>query len=171
MSAKKGVNNFKKIQDNKIKENTIKIENALSIFPHDIPKITLSKVIHKVADITGLHFTTIRKNENYTKLCNDKFISMTIKSKRGNKKEIPQEDSINRLLVLENVNLKNQITSLTNVIKRLEENQNSAEPSEDKKYEEKFNLILNHFKDHIEIKDGNVYDPYSEIRAIFLCKL
>lgn len=117
MAIKKGQNNFKKIQDQKVRENTLKIENALSNLPKDIEKITLSKVVRLVAKETGLHFTTINKNAKYTEMCNEKYLSLKL-SEIGNKSKGDSNEV--RLLKHENTNLKNQIAILKKVIVNLE---------------------------------------------------
>lgn len=45
MKTKKGVNHFKKSQDEKVKENTRKIEVALSNLPNKIEKVTVRPVL------------------------------------------------------------------------------------------------------------------------------
>lgn len=56
MKTKKGVNHFKKSQDEKVKENTRKIEVALSNLPNKIEKVTsLTFFILKIPFI--FHFT------------------------------------------------------------------------------------------------------------------
>lgn len=169
MSVKKGVNNFKKMQDDKVAQNTIAIETALSKLPKKIDKVSLSKIVNMVAKLAGLHPTTIRKNEKYLNLCNDKFLSMAIKlpTIKKNSVNIDYERKI-RLLELENSNLKNQIISLSNVVNRLEVDGNKENIATDN-YKEKFEKLLKHFENHIEIRDGQVIDPYAAIRPIVIC--
>lgn len=171
MSVKKGVNNFKKMQDDKIAKNTIAIETALSKLPKKIDKVSLSKIVNMVANLTGLHSTTIKKNEKYLSLCNDKFLSMAIKLPTIKKtaENIDYERKI-RLLELENSNLKNQVVSLSNVVSRLEKDENKESLTTDD-YKEKFEKLLKHFEQHIIIKDGKLIDPYSEIRPVFICNI
>ena len=123
MSIKKGHNNFKKIQDQKVKENTLKIENALNNLPKKIDKVTLSKVVKLVANETGLHFTTINKNEKYTAMCNEKYLNFKLNDMdKGKKNKNVETDNEIRLLKLDNTNLKNQIIGLKNVIQRFKLN-------------------------------------------------
>jgi FtsZ-binding cell division protein ZapB len=75
-----------------------------------------------------------------------------------------------RLLELENANLKNQNLSLNNVVRRLETGDNSSN-SENDDYKEKFEALLEHFKDQIEIRDGKVIDPYGGIRPVEICDI
>lgn len=170
MSAKKGQNNFKKMQDKKVKENTLKIEVALSKLPKKIEKVTLSKVIKFVSNETCLHPTTIKKNSKYTELCNQQYLSLKLNDIKKNKNN--ENNNEMRLLKLENSNLKNQIISLKNVISKLEENGlNHLDLSEKEDYKNKFNALLEHFKNQLEIKDGQVIDPYSGIRPVLICNL
>ena len=155
MSVKKGQNNFKKMQERKVKENTLKIEKALSNLPKKIEKITLSKVVKLVAKETGLHFTTINKNEKYTEMCNEKYLSLKLNDiKKGKSKNSVQDNEI-RLLKLENTNLKNQITSLKNVIQRLESGSDNLEDSVN--YKDKFE---NHLI-YILLRQHNMYPHQS----------
>lgn len=167
MSVKKGQNNFKKVQEKKVRENTLKIEKALSNLPKKIEKITLSKVVRLVAKETGLHFTTINKNEKYTAMCNEKYLSLKLNDiEKGKSKNSVQDNEI-RLLKLENTNLKNQIISLKNVIQRLESGNANAVDSVD--YKDKFEKLLKHFENQLEIQDGKVIDPYAGVRPVFVC--
>lgn len=170
MSVKKGQNNFKKMQDKKVKENTLKIEIALSKAPKKIEKVTLSKVVKFVSNETGLHPTTIKKNDKYTEMCNQKYLLLKLNDiKKSNNSE---NDNELRLLKLENTNLKNQIVSLKNVISKLEENGlNNSDSSENEDYKIKFNALLNHFKDQLEITDDQVIDPYSGVRPVLICNV
>ena len=104
MSVKKGQNNFKKVQEKKVKENTLKIEKALSNLPKKIEKVTLSKVVRLVAKETGLHFTTINKNEKYTEMCNQKYLSLKLNDVEKSKKKNSESDNEVRLLKIENTN-------------------------------------------------------------------
>lgn len=171
MSVKKGVNNFKKMQDDKIAKNTIAIETALSKLPKKIDKVSLSKIVNMVANLAGLHSTTIKKNEKYLNLCNDKFLSMAIKLPAVKKtaESIDYERKI-RLLELENSNLKNQVVSLSNVVSRLESGHNK-ENTEIYAYKENFEKLLKHFDSYIEIRDGQVIDPYAGVRPVVICTL
>ena len=169
MSVKKGQNNFKKMQERKVKENTLKIEKALANLPKKIEKVTLSKVVKLVAKETGLHFTTINKNEKYTTMCNEKYLSLKLNDiEKGKNKNSVQDNEI-RLLKLENTNLKNQITSLKNVIQRLESGSANFEDSVD--YKDKFEKLLKHFENQLEIQDGKVIDPYAGVRPVLVCEL
>lgn len=38
-------------------------------------------------------------------------------------------------------------------------------------HKEKFEALLNHFSDQIEIKDGKVIDPFGGIRPVEICLL
>lgn len=171
MSVKKGINNFKKMQDDKVAKNTIAIENAINNLPKKIEKVSLSKIVNMVSNLTGLHSTTIKKNETYLNLCNEKFLSMAIQLPKNNKKleNIDYERKI-RLLELENSTLKNQVISLSNVVSRLEFNEN-RENLIINDYKEKFEALLNHFKDFLVIKDGEIIDMHSSIRPVIICKL
>lgn len=171
MSVKKGVNNFKKMQDDKIAKNTIAIETALSNLPKKIDKVSLSKIVNIVANLTGLHSTTIKKNEKYLNLCNDKFLSMAIKLPISKKSSdnIDYERKI-RLLELENSNLKNQVSLLNNVVKRLENNDIQDNINTDH-YKIKFEKLLKHFDKYIIIEEGKIIDPYSNLRPTIICDL
>lgn len=171
MSVKKGVNNFKKMQDDKIAKNTIAIETALSKLPKKIDKVSLSKIVNMVAKLTDLHSTTIKKNEKYLKLCNDKFLSMAINIPTSKKtsENIDYERKI-RLLELENSNLKNQIISLSNVVNRLESHGNKENTGTDN-YKEHFEALFNHFKNFLEVRDGEIIDMHGSVRPIVICKL
>lgn len=171
MSVKKGVNNFKKMQDDKIARNTIAIETALSKLPKKIDKVSLSKIVNMVAKLAGLHSTTIKKNEKYLNLCNDKFLSMAIKlpTIKKTSENIDYERKI-RLLELENSNLKNQVVSLSNVVSRLEVNGNKKNTEIDN-YKEHFEALFNHFKDLLEVRDGEIIDMHGSIRPIVICKI
>lgn len=171
MSVKKGVNNFKQMQIDKVAKNTIAIETALNKLPKKIDKVSLSKIVNMVADLTGLHSTSIKKNKKYLNLCNDKFLSMVIKLPANKKRSenIDYERKI-RLLELENSNLKNQIISLNNVVSRLE-SYGIEECSEKDNYKEKFEKLLKHFESYIEIRDNQVIDPYAGVRPVVICKL
>lgn len=171
MSVKKGVNNFKKMQDDKIAKNTIAIETALNKLPKKIDKVSQSKIVNMVAKLTGLHSTTIKKNEKYLNLCNDKFLSMAIKLPviKKTSENIDYERKI-RLLELENSNLKNQVVSLSNVVSRLEVNGNK-ENTEIDNYKEKFEAIVKHFENQLKIDGEYLTDPYSAIRPVIICKL
>ena len=169
MSVKKGQNNFKKMQERKVKENTLKIEKALDNLPKKIEKVTLSKVVKLVAKETGLHFTTINKNEKYTEMCNEKYLSLKLNDVEKGKKKNSEADNEVRLLKLENTNLKNQITSLKNVIQRLESGNYNGEETID--YKDKFEKLLKHFENQLEIQDGKVIDPYAGVRPVLVCEL
>lgn len=170
MSAKKGINNFKKSQDEKVRVNTRKIEEALSKLPKKIEKVTLSKVVRLVAKETGLHFTTINKNEKYTAMCNEKYLNLKLNAMdKGKKKKNNELDNEIRLLRLDNANLKNQVQTLSNVIQRLEEGGTSVEDEAKLDYKEKFEALLSHFSSQLEIKDGKVIDPFGGIRAVVIC--
>ena len=172
MNTKKRINHFKKSQDEKVRENTKKIEIALSNLPKKIEKVTLSKVVRLVAKETGLHFTTINKNETYTAMCNEKFLSLQLNSMdKGKKKKNTELDNELRLLQLENANLKNQVKTLSNVVQRLEEGGASVESEEQVDYKDKFEKLLKHFEDQLEIKDGQVIDPYAGIRPVVICNI
>jgi hypothetical protein len=69
MGLKKGMSNFKSKQQATIVENTQKIETTLNEFPKDFEKPSLSRVIYFVAKKTGLHISTIKKNEDYLRMC------------------------------------------------------------------------------------------------------
>lgn len=170
MSAKKGENRFKETQMKKIIENKIKVTNALNSFPKNFEALTLSKVVKFVSENTGLHTTTIKKNDTYIEMCNDFYLSkMTILKET---KEGFSEDKKYRVLELENANLKNQIKSLQGVIQRLENDGIKTDKYiTDDNYKLQFEAMLEHFKDQIEIKDGTVVDPYSGIRETVICKI
>jgi Leucine-rich repeat (LRR) protein len=172
MSIKKGHNNFKKVQDQKVKENTLKIENALNNLPKKIDKVTLSKVVKLVANETGLHFTTINKNEKYTEMCNEKYLNFKLNDMdKGKKNKNTETDNEIRLLKLDNTNLKNQIIGLKNVIQRLETCDNVGEENSDNDYKENFEKLLKHFENQLEVKDGKVVDPFAGVRPVLICKL
>ena len=162
MSVKKGQNNFKELQEKKIKETTQKIEMAISKLPKHMDKITLAKIIRFVSDEIGMHYTTIYKNEIYKDMCNQEFLRRSFKKvgKIKNKDIVFLEGNM-RLLELENTNLKNQLTSLNNVIRRLESD--NREHSSTNKYKEKFEAILEHLKDQFNIRDVKVIDLFAGI--------
>lgn len=170
MSVKKGQNNFKELQEKKVKETTQKIEIAISKLPKNMEKITLAKIIRFVSDEIGMHYTTIYKNEIYKDMCNQEFLRRSFKKlgKRKNQDVAFLEGKM-RLLELENTNLKNQIISLNNVIRRLESGYVDAETTDD--YKDKFEALLEHFKDQIEIRDGKVIDPFGGIRPVEICDI
>lgn len=170
MGLKKGMSNFKDKQLATILENTQKIEQALNEFPKDTLKHSLSKVIAFVSEKTGLHITTIKKNEDYLRMCEDVYLNLMKVKSSGNNKEIIELKKTVRTLELENSNLKNQITSLSNVIKRLEKYEN-VETNVDNKYKEAVFALLEHFKEQLEISNGEVVDPYSGARPKLICKL
>ena len=170
MGLKKGMSNFKDKQLATILENTQKIEQALKEFPNDIIKPSLSKVIAFVSKKTELHITTIKKNEDYLRMCEDVYLNLMKVKSSGNNKEIIELKKTVRTLELENSNLKNQITSLSNVIKRLEKSEN-LEVNTDSKYKEAVFALLEHFKDQLEVANGEVVDPYSGARPKLICKL
>lgn len=164
------MSNFKDKQLATILENTQKIEQALNEFPKDTIKPSLSKVIAFVSEKTGLHITTIKKNEDYLRMSEDVYLNlMKVKSSVNNKEIVELKKSV-RTLELENSNLKNQIVSLSNVIKRLEKSEN-IETSVDNKYKEAVFALLEHFKDQLEVSNGEVVDPYSSARPKLICKL
>lgn len=171
MGLQKGVNNFKQKQADTVKENTNKLVEALK----DIPKescVSLSKVMYYVAEKTNLHISTIKKNKDYVQICEETFLkAMNVKSNL-NLKEILELKSQIRNLELEKTNLNNQIISLSNVIKRLENDEGKQKNSkEDSKYKEALFALLEHFKNQIQIVDGKVIDPYSSLRPVTICKI
>lgn len=169
MSVKKGQNNFKKMQERKVKENTLKIEKALANLPKKIEKVTLSKVVKLVTKETGLHFTTINKNEKYTEMCNGKYLSLKLNDIEKGKNKNSEQDNEIRLFKLENAKLKNQIKSLKNVIQRLESRNSNNEDSVD--YKDKFEKLLKHFENQLEIQNGKVIDPYAGVIPVLVCEL
>lgn len=171
MSVKKGQNNFKKLQEKKIKETTQKIEMAISKLPKNMEKVTLAKIIRFVSDEIGMHYTTIYKNEDYKDMCNQEFLRRSLdKVGKTKNKDIAFLEGKVRLLELENANLKNQNISLNNVVRRLETGDNSSNSTNDD-YKEKFEALLEHFKDQIEIRNGKVIDPYGGIRPVEICDI
>jgi len=168
MSAKKGENRFKETQLKKMTENKVKVTNALNTFPETFENLTLSKVVKFVSENTGLHPTTVKKNEVYIEMCNDFYLSKITVLKET--KEGFSEDKKYRILELENANLKNQVQSLQSVVQRFEKGDRLIEqPPYDTNYKCQFEAMVEHFKDQIEIKDGKVVDPYSGIREIVIC--
>lgn len=169
---KKNINaGLRELQEQRIIETTAKIELALSKLPSKMDKPTLSKVINFVCEETGIHFTTIYKNENYKEMCNKEFLKRSLSKSlsKSKNKDVDLLENKNRMLELENANLKNKIIALTNVIQRIE-NKDQFELKENKdNYKEKFEALLNHFKDQLEIRDGKVIDPYSGIRPVEIC--
>lgn len=171
MGLKKGMSNFKSKQQEIMVENTQKIETALQNFPKDFSKPSLSKVIYFVSEKTGLHISTIKKNEDYLRMCEDLYLNlMKVKSNSNGKEVIELKKSV-RTLELENTNLKNQIISLSNVVKRLESSENKETNIEDKKYKEATLALLEHFKDQLQVVNGEVIDPYSSARPKLICKI
>ena len=170
MSVKKGQNNFKELQEKKVKETTQKIEIALSKLPANMEKVTLAKIIQFVSNEISMHYTTIYKNKTYKDMCNQEFLRMSFKKlgKRKNEDTAFLEGKM-RLLELENTNLKNQIISLNNVIRRIESD--NPEHSSADEYKEKFEALLEHFKDQIKIRDGKVIDPFGGIRPVEICDI
>ncbi len=170
MGLKKGMSNFKSKQQETILENTQKIEQAINEFPKEIDKPSLSRIIAFVSEKTGLHITTIKKNEDYLRMCENVYLNL-MKVKGGNNpKEVLELKKTVRTLELENTNLKNQIISLSNVIKRLEKSE-SAENKVDSNYKEAVNALLEHFKEQLQVVNGEVIDPYSGARPKLICKL
>lgn len=170
MGLKKGMSNFKSKQQATVLENTQKIAQALSDFPKDTDKPSLSKVIYFVSDKTGLHITTIKKNEDYLRMCEDVYLNLMKVKGTNNPKEVIELKKTVRTLELENANLKNQIISLSNVVKRLE-NSEGVITSSDSKYKEATLALLEHFKDQLQVVDGQVVDPYSGARPKLICKI
>ena len=170
MGLKKGMSNFKGKQQETILENTQKIEQAINGFPKEIDKPSLSKIIAFVSEKTGLHITTIKKNEDYLRMCENVYLNL-MKIKEGNKpKEVLELKKTVRTLELENTNLKNQIISLSNVIKRLEKSE-GEENKVDNNYKEAVDALLEHFKEQLQVVSGEVIDPYSGARPKLICKL
>lgn len=170
MGLKKGMSNFKSKQQSTILENTKKIEEALYELPKDIDKPSLSKVIYFVSDKTGLHITTIKKNEDYLRMCEDVYLNLMKVKGSNNPKEVIELKKSVRTLELENANLRNQISSLSNVVKRLE-NSEEVTPNSDNKYKEATLALLAHFKDQLQVIDGQVVDPYAGARPKLICKI
>lgn len=103
-------------------------------------------------------------------MCNQEFLRMSIAKVGKNKnKDVELLEGKVRLLELENANLKNQIIGLNNVVKRLESGNTVV--NEDNGYKEKFETLLNHFSDQLEIKGGKVIDPFGGIRPVEICLL
>jgi tetrahydrodipicolinate N-succinyltransferase len=169
MSAIKGMNNFKKSQDLKVKANTKKIKEALESLPNKIDKVTLSKVVRLVASEVDLHFTTINKNKVYTEICEERYLSIKLNSMEKNKTS--DLDNESRLLKLDNANLKNQIVGLKNVIERLENGEQSESEVDQVDYKDKFEKLLKHFENQLEIKDGKVVDPFAGVRPVLICEV
>jgi hypothetical protein len=170
MGLKKGMNNFKSKQQETIFENTKKIEQSINEFPKEMEKPSLSKVIAFVSEKTGLHITTIKKNEDYLRMCEDVYLNLMKVKSNGNHKEIVELKKSIRTLELENSNLKNQIISLSNVIKRLEMSEN-INTNSDSNYKQEFYALLEHFKDQLQIVNDEVVDPYGGVRPKLICKL
>ncbi len=170
MGLKKGMSNFKSKQQETILENTQKIEQAINEFPKEIDKPSLSKIIAFVSEKTGLHITTIKKNEDYLRMCENVYLNL-MKVKGGNNpKEVLELKKTVRTLELKNTNLKNQIISLSNVIKRLEKSE-GVENKVGFNYKEAVEALLEHFKEQIQVVNGEVIDPYSGVRPKLICKL
>lgn len=100
-------------------------------------------------------------------MCNEKYLSLKLNDVEKGKNS--QQDNEIRLLKLENTNFKNQITSLKNVIQKLESGNANAENSID--YKDKFEKLLKNFENQLEIQDGKVIDPYAGVRPVFICNL
>lgn len=169
---KKKINDgLRELQEQRIKETTAKIELALSKLPLKMDKPTLSKVINFVCEDTGIHFSTIYKNEKYKEMCNKEFLKRSLSDSlnKSKNKDIDLLKNQNRLLELENTNLKNQVISLTNVIQKMQDNSNFTVNEDSINYKEKFEALLNHFKDQVEIRDGKVIDIYGGIRPVEIC--
>ena len=88
MGLKKGMSNFKSKQQETIIENTQKIEQAINEFPKEIDKPSLSKIIAFVSEKTGLHITTIKKNEDYLRMCENVYLNLMKVKGSNNPKEI-----------------------------------------------------------------------------------
>ena len=170
MGLKKGMSNFKSKQQETIIENTQKIEQAINEFPKEIDKPSLSKIIAFVSEKTGLHITTIKKNEDYLRMCENVYLNLMKVKGSNNPKEILELKKTVRTLELENTNLKNQIMSLSNVIKRLEKSE-SVENKVSSNYKEVVDALLEHFKDQLQVVNGEVIDPYSGVRPKLICKI
>lgn len=170
MGLKKGMSNFRYKQQATLLENTQKIEQVLFEMPKNIDKPSLSKVIYFVSDKTGLHITTIKKNEDYLRMCEDVYLNLMKVKGSNNPKEVIELKKSVRTLELENANLKNQISSLSNVVKRLE-NSEEVTLGYDNKYKDATVALLEHFKDQLQVIDGQVIDPYSGVRPKLICKV
>jgi tetrahydrodipicolinate N-succinyltransferase len=75
------------------------------------------------------------------------------------------------LLKLDNANLKNQIVGLKNVIERLENGEQSESEVDQVDYKDKFEKLLKHFENQLEIKDGKVVDPFAGVRPVLICEV
>ena len=60
--------------------------------------------------------------------------------------------------------------SLSNVIKRLESAENINSKTENN-YKEAVDSLLDHFKEQLQVVNGEVIDPYSGIRPKLICKI
>ena len=60
--------------------------------------------------------------------------------------------------------------SLSNVIKRLEKSE-SVENKVSSNYKEVVDALLEHFKDQLQVVNGEVIDPYSGVRPKLICKI
>lgn len=69
---------------------------------------------------------------------------------------------------MDHANLKNQAKILSNVVQRLEEGGASVDSEEQVDYKDKFEKLLKHFEDQLEIKDSQVIDRYAGIKPVFL---
>lgn len=170
MGLKKGMSNFKSKQQETILENTQKVEQAINELPKDIDKPSLSKVIAFVSEKTGLHITTIKKNKDYLCMCENVYLNLMMVKGSNNSQEVLELKKLVRTLELENTNLKNQIISLSNVIRRLENSEN-VENKSDFNYKEAVNALLEHFKEQLQVVNGEVIDPYSGVRPKLICKV
>ena len=164
------MSNFKGKQQEIIIENTKKIEQVISEIPKTIDKPSLSKIITFVSQKTGLHITTIKKNKDYLSICENVYLNLMKVKGSNNPKEVLELKKEVRLLELENTNLKNQIISLSNVIKRLESAENINSKTENN-YKEAVDSLLDHFKEQLQVVNGEVIDPYSGIRPKLICKI
>lgn len=162
MSVRKGVNNFKKMQQEKLNTNKQKIEKSFVWLGSYEASISLSKFISSIADIAGLHPTTIHKNKIYYNICKEHYINNL---KKYNKEFMSDDENMIEDLKLDNLELEKQIDSLTNTIKKLE----NKIPNFD--YESAFNEILKHFKDKIEFTDGKVFDISTKNNKIVIYDL
>lgn len=165
---------LKEMQEQKIIETTAKIELAIAKLPKKLEKVTLSKIINSVCEETGIHSSTIYKNVHYREICNQEFLRRTLTTIGKSKNKDKDTESLinrNRLLELENANLKNQIISLSNALKKSYNSENIDQNKDNNDYKEKFEALLHHFKDQVEIIDGKVVDPFAGIRPVEICKI
>lgn len=156
MSVGKGVNNFKKIQQDTIKKNLKKIEISLSDMRYD-SFTSISNLINCVSKSTGLHFSTIYKSRIYYVKCEQFYLTFL---KKSMKYSLSEDEDKMLALQLENSNLKNQILLLNNTFNQIENISDvvSQDNSKDLDYQACFFKLIEDFYEYIDLNDEIFYN-------------